>query len=94
MKKYLAYYIFLTALVFAAVFHTVFVGSVFVSHGSRVSSLEAEKFQLKQETQHLERQVTSTVALQQLESEAEKQGFRSISAPLALVDSGSEVALR
>jgi len=74
-KKILAYYTFLALAVFSVAAHTVFIGSRHIDYGKRVSALEYQKAQMSAQVQRIEQQTAQTLAMTQLNQDAQTQGF-------------------
>ena len=91
--KILAYYAFLALAVFGVAMHTVFVGSSHIDYGKRISALEHQKEQMAAQVQRIEQQTSATLAMTQLNQDAQTQGFVPIQSTVR-VDINTVVASR
>lgn len=92
-KKILAYYTFLALAVFGVAVHTVFIGSRHIDYGKRVSALEHQKEQLTAQVQRIQQHTAQTLAMTQLNQDAQSQGFVPIQSTVR-VDINTVVASR
>lgn len=90
---YLAYYACLALIVFSVAAHTVFVGSRNIDYGKRISALEHQKEQLAAQVQRIEQHTAQTLAMTQLNQDAETEGFVPIQSTVR-VDINTVVASR
>lgn len=92
-NKYIIYYTFLAFAVFGVALHTVFIGSSHIDYGKRVSALQHQKEQMAARVQQIEQQTAQSLAMTQLNQDAQVQGFVPIQATVR-VDTSTVVASR
>ncbi len=88
------YYLFLSTVIFVAVVHTIYTGSVHISGGRDLAKLEQQQKNLLGQKQKLEQQIALAGALNTVNQYALNQQYQSIVTTIPVTITSSMMASR